>query len=325
MAEDYYKVLGVSRDASQADISRSYRGLARKLHPDLNPDDDKAKEKFQKVQAAFDVLHDPSKRELYDRYGSSFESMGGGGGRSSGGGFHPGAGGASFEDVDLSQFFGERYGGRGGGSGGGFADFFSQFRNVGGGDPRNQGPGVPSRGADLASKVSIPFVTSVNGGEVQLSIRRASGKSETISVKIPPGIEDGKKIRLRGQGEAPPPGGTPGDLLITVQVEPHEAFERRGNQLYLSLPVTLAEAVLGAKVDVPTPRGTVSLRIAPGTSSGTKLRIKGHGVTTGKGAAGDLFAVVQIVLPEKLSDEDRAAVEAMAARNPFNPRTELRW
>lgn len=321
MAEDYYQILGVKRDASAADIQKAYRALARKYHPDLHPDDKTATKKFQEVQKAFDVLNDPSKRELYDRYGSSFESMAAGGGGPRGGpagGFQPGPGGA---DFDFGQFFGERYAGDPSGT---FSDIFGQFRRAGGG--RGPRP-APRRGADVAAEIEIPLPTAVLGGEVQLTVARADGHVETINVKIPVGIEDGKKIRLRGQGEAGD--GEPGDLLIKVHVLPHPFFQRRGDNLDVKVPVTLAEAALGAKVDVPTPKGTISLRVPPGTSSGTKLRVKGHGVTAKGRPAGDLFADIQIVIPKPLDQESQDLIRQLDERwskaGPADPRADLHW
>ncbi len=326
MAEDYYKTLGVARDASPADIQKAYRKLARKHHPDLNPDDKTAKTKFQEVQRAFDVLNDPSKRELYDRYGSSFESMGAGGGPHGGGGRTTwGAGPSGGEEVDFSQLFGERFGSD---PSGGFGDIFNQFRRAGGRQKREAGPQSPRRGSDLATELEIPFTTAVLGGQAQISVQRQDGHMETLNVKIPPGIDEGKRIRLRGQGEAVA-GGTPGDILLTIHVAPHPWFTRHGKDLEVRLPVTLAEAALGSKVDVPTPRGTITLRIPPGTSSGKRLRIKGHGVAGRNGEAGDLFAEAQIVLPAKLDDEAVELVkkldEHVQAVQPQDPRHDLRW
>lgn len=328
MAEDYYKTLGVRRDASQAEIQDAYRELARKWHPDRNPDDKEAGRRFQEIQAAFDVLSDQKKRDLYDRYGSSFESMGAGGpgqGSTWRGTAEPGFG-FQGEGFDFSQFFGERFGAQPGGAGG-FGDFFSQFRQAGaGGATRRPGQRQPRRGGDLAHELTVPFATSVTGGKAQISVRRASGKTETITVNIPPGIEDGKKIRLRGQGEPGPRGGPAGDILLQIHVAPHDQFQRRGKHLLLKVPVTLAEAALGAKIDVPTPKGMVSLRIPPATSSGTKLRVKGHGVQFNDGSAGDLLAEIQIVLPTRLDDAARQAIEQMAAAgDQENPRAKLRW
>ncbi|MEE8450473.1 MAG: J domain-containing protein [Thermoguttaceae bacterium] len=331
MAEDYYAILGVRHDASQAEIQKAYRELARKSHPDLNPDDKEAKSRFQQIQVAFDVLNDPEKRELYDRYGSSFETMQGGGpqgGPSWGGGFGGGPGGAQFQEFDFSQIFG---GPGGGETGGGFGDIFSQFRR--GGSTSRSGASrsgasrsrSPRRGQDIGHELQIAFNTSITGGEVQITVQRQTGKTETISVKIPAGIEDGKKIRIRGQGEPPPGRGTPGDILLTIRVAPHPCFQRRGNHLHVKVPVTLAEAALGAKVDVPAPAGTVTLKIPEGTSSGAKLRVKGHGVRPKDGKAGDLLAEIQIVLPKKFNDDERALIEQLQQRHPLDPRADLKW
>jgi len=323
MAEDYYKTLGVSRNASSDEIQAAYRKLARKYHPDLNPDDASAKAKFQEVQKAFDVLNDASKREMYDRYGSSFENMGAGGGGAGGGPrtYRWSSGGEGVEDVDFSEFFGERFGG--GGGGGGFADIFSQFTRAGaGGGQRRR---APRRGADLQSELQVPFQTAVLGGEMQLSIDRGEGRVETISVRIPPGIEDGQKMRLRGQGEPAASGGQAGDILLTIHVASHPYYTRKGNNLYVKLPVRLDEALLGAKVDVPTPKGTVTLTVPPGTSGGARLRIKGHGIEPKSGPTGDLFAEVQIVVPDKLDEDTRKLAETLAKSHAEDPRRDLQW
>lgn len=324
MAEDYYKTLGVPRNASQAEIQKAYRELARKYHPDLHPDDKDAKRKFQQVQAAFDVLNDPEKREMYDRYGSSFQTFGrsgpGAGASWGGGPFGSSSGPFTAEDI-FAQFFGERFGQQGPED---LGDILRQFTAASSTRTRRRRPAA-GRGPDLRTEMQIPFQVAISGGEVQLTVARPSGRQEAIAVKIPAGIEDGRKMRLRGQGEPDPGGGPPGDLLLTVRVAAHPYFERRGRNLHLKLPVTMAEAALGAKVDVPTPKGTVALRIPPGTSSGTKLRIKGHGVQAADGAPGDLLAEVQIVLPPSLCEEDRAAIRQIERRNPQNPRAQLRW
>ena len=324
MTEDYYKTLGVRRDASQAEIQRAYRELARKHHPDMNPGDKTAEEKFQQVQAAFDVLNDPEKREQYDRYGSSFETMGAGGPRGGttwGAGPGAGFGGQAFEDIDFGQLFGEHLGA---GSGVDPGDVFSQFRRSAG-RTRKRPAGTPRRGADVHHQLQIPFVTSVNGGKAQLDVHRPANKVETITVRIPAGIEDGKKILLRGQGQPAPRGGTPGDILLTIHVSAHPCFQRQGNHLHVKVPVTLSEAALGSKIDVPTPQGTVSLRIPAGTSGGTKLRIKGHGVAPKDGPPGDLLAEVQIVLPKELDDASREVFRRLDQNYSENPRANLRW
>lgn len=316
MDEDYYKVLGISRSASETEIQKAYRKLAREYHPDLNPDDKGAKSRFQAVQRAFDVLSDPNKRELYDRYGSSFESIGAG--NQGGPQWHTtGRPGAGFEEVDINELLGGRFGD----GGGGFSDLFKQF--TGG---RSQ-PNRPSRsrGQDVKHELAVPLKVAVTGGEAQLRVQRANGKAETISVKIPPGIADGNKIRLRGQGEQGGMHKRPGDLLITVRVTPHPCFEQRGNHLEIRVPVTLSEAMLGAMVDIPTPGGTISLKVPPGSSGGTRLRVKGHGVKSTSGEVGDLFAVLQVVLPEEITDEEREWAKNLAAKYPADPRAELEW
>jgi DnaJ-class molecular chaperone len=327
MAEDYYKTLGVAKNASQADIQKAYRTLARKYHPDMNPDDKSAKKKFQQVQAAFDVLNNPEKREMYDRYGSSFETMGanGPGGRPQGQqawSWGPGAGQGGFspEDVDFSQIFGERFGQEGTG---GFADLFNQFRRSGG--KTRKTAGAPRRGGDILHELQIPFTTAISGGEVQLTVERPNGKTETIAVKIPAGIDEGKKIRIRGQGQPAGRGGTPGDIIITIHVAPHSYFQRRDNHLVVRVPVTLGEAAAGAKVDIPTPKGTVTLHVPAGTSSGAKLRVKGHGIAPKNGTPGDLLAEIQIMLPKSMSEADRHAIHEIDGHYTQNPRKDLRW
>lgn len=313
MEEDYYAILGINRNASLSDIQKAYRDLARKYHPDRNPNDKTAAEKFKKVQQAFEVLSDPKKRELYDRYGSAFEQAAGPGA----GGWRAGRGPAEFEDIDLSQLFGERFGPE---MGGGFADMFRQF---GGAGPRTRVRRAV-RGADLVTEMTIPLRLAVEGGRRTITLQR-DGATEQVEVKIPAGIDDGKKIRLRGQGAPGSHGGPAGDLLITVRVEPHPYFQRRGPTLIVRVPVTLYEAAAGAQVDVPTPKGTIALRIPPGTSSGQRLRVRGFGVPAPGGEAGDLLAEVQIVLPPGLS---RSAIEKLREidqEHPMQPRSDLRW
>ncbi|HVC99211.1 MAG TPA: J domain-containing protein [Pirellulales bacterium] len=316
MAEDYYQTLGVSREASAAEIEKAYSKLARKYHPDVNPDDKTAKTKFQAVQAAYDVLKDAHKRELYDRYGSAFEGAGGGPqpGRRAGRGTGP-------EEFDFTQFFGERFGPD---ASGGFADMFNQYRRTRPAGPGRRGRAGRPQPPQAEHEVQIPFTLAVLGGETHLELRHTSGKQETIAVKVPTGIEDGKKIRLRGQGESLD-GGPPGDLLILVRVGPHPSFTRRGDHLHLRVPVTLREAAEGGKVDVPTPRGTVTLRVPPGTSSGAKLRIKGHGVARPGKPAGDLIADIQIVLPQQLDAKSLELIKQFDERQPLDPRRDLKW
>ena len=325
MADDHYETLGVSRTASAEDIRKAYRELARKYHPDLHPDDDAAKEKFKKVQNAFDVLNDSSKREMYDRYGSSFEGVGPGGqqGGWGGGPFGGGGGGCGFPgggEIDLESLFG------GAGGGGGFEQIFGRAASGRSGRGRRRYAQVP--GQDIEARIDIPFQLAIDGGKTDLRVDRGSGKSETITVTIPQGVPDGARMRLRGQGLSGTGGGPAGDLLLAVHVEPHSFFQRTGDTLELTLPITLAEAVRGAKVDVPTPWGTIALRIPPRTSSGRKLRATGMGVRHANGSKGDLIAEVQITLPE---EADAAALEKLLAAaeaaeaGGANPRASLAW
>ncbi len=312
MAQDYYKVLEVSRTASADEIQKSYRKLARKYHPDLNPDDKAAQNKFKEIQQAYDTLNDPEKRKLYDQFGDQYEQVAAG--RAAGGG---GAG-FGFEDIfqggapEGFQF------------GGDLGDLFKQFaggQGAGRGRGRARGP-VP--GSDLSAELTVPFNTAVLGGQATINVHR-SGKHDNLQVKIPAGVESGKKIRLRGQGEPSPNGGPAGDLLITITVANHPYFKRVGQNLELRLPVTLGEAAIGAKVDLPTPGGTMSLTIPAGSSSGKRLRVKGQGVRDSKGGAGDLYVELQIKLPEQLDDESRQAIERIERLYSEAPRAGLIW
>lgn len=316
MAQDHYETLGVGRTATADEIQKAYRRLARKYHPDKNPDDASAKKKFQEVQAAFDVLNDAEKRKLYDKFGGNYEAFAGGpsGGPSEKWTYSTGP---QTYPFDVNDLFGSAEGGRGGG----FADLFKQFARgaAAGRSSRSQ------RGADLKHDLTVPFATAVLGGEAALSVHRQGGKQETIHLKIPVGIDDGQKIRLRGQGNPGAGDGPAGDILVTIRVSAHPFFKRSGNRLDVRVPVTLAEAAQGAKIDVPSPQGMIALSIPPGTSSGKRLRIKGHGVRRPNQPAGDLFAEVQIVLPDGLTEQERQQLADVSTRHPQNPRAELRW
>ncbi len=320
MTNDYYATLDLDRSASQEEIQKAYRSLVRKYHPDLNRDDASAKKKFQEVQAAFDVLSDSEKRKLYDQYGNNFEAMHGGG---EGPQTWPPSGGGQPFPFDLGELLGRGGPGMGGGTGapGGFADL---FKNMGRG--AGQPGGAPIQpGADIRHEITVPFNTAVLGGEAVLTLQRANGKQETIHLKIPAGIEHGKKIRLRGQGESAGYAAPPGDLLVTVLVSPHPYFQRHGKRLNLRLPITLAEAIHGAKIEVPSPQGTITLTIPPCTSSGKRLRIQGHGVRPKGKPPGDLFAEVLIVLPDQMTEEERKELAPITEKTTQNPRAELRW
>ncbi len=299
MANDYYKVLDVERTASSEEISKAYRKLARKFHPDHNPDDKNAKKRFQEVQQAYDCLNDSEKRKMYDQFGPDYEKFGNknpfAGGQARGGS----AGGAGFDFGDIF--------GRGGAGSVDLGDIFSQF---GGGSSPTRGRRAPQpRGADIAAEISVPLRTIILGGETRIQLDR-DGKRDAITVKIPAGIEPGKKIRLRGQGQ-PSEVGKPGDLILKVNLEPHPFFKIAGNNLELRLPISIPEAIQGARIDVPTPAGTVTLTIPPMSNSGKKLRIKGQGLKGSDGIVGDLLVELMIRLPEHIPEESSEGIKQL--------------
>ncbi|KTR81700.1 DnaJ C-terminal domain-containing protein [Leucobacter chromiiresistens] len=303
--KDFYQLLGVSKDVGDAELKKTYRKLARKYHPDSNPGDTVAEAKFKEISEAYSVLSDPEQRAEYDQ----IRAMGAGGARFTAGG----GGGQGFEDV-----FGGMFGGGGRNThfqtGGpqGFEDIFGGM--FGGGAPQG-----PQRGRDIQATTTLDFETAVQGKTVTLQASTGS-----VKVKIPAGVADGQKIKVRGKGEPSPTGGPAGDIILTVSVRKHPVFEREGQNLRLKLPVTFSEAALGATVEVPTLGGApVKLKVQPGTPSGRVLRVKGRGVSSSKGT-GDLLAEVQIVVPSHLSPEATEALEAFRAVEPQeNPRVDL--
>lgn len=310
LEKDFYAMLGVSKTADGTEIKKAYRKLARKLHPDHNPGNAKAESKFKEVGEAYAVLSDPKQRQQYDQ----LRAMGGGARFSAG----PGGGASGgFEDM-----FGGMFGG-GAGQGSGRARYSQQggagFEDVLGGLFGGGGFRSPRPGADLGAITKLPFRQAVEGSTVTLGV-----EGRTVTARIPPGVHDGQKIRLRGKGRPGDQGGPAGDLVVTVRVSPHPVFTLDGNDLRLNLPVSFDEAALGATVAVPTFDGeTVRLRVPEGTPSGRVLRIRGKGVTTPKGV-GDLLVAVQVVVPQKLTGAAREAVEAFAAATSGeNPRAEL--
>lgn len=331
MAEDLYQTLGVSREADKTELQKAYRKLARKYHPDMNPDDKAAQEKFKRVQEAYEVLSDEQKRAAYDRYGSDFEKIRGG--QRPG----PGAGGPSFDGLDMEQIFGAAGRGGGGGAGfeNGFNDFFEQILGGGGspmggrGGGRRPQPGPPPRGQNIRYELSVSFEKAILGGKAEF-YPTGTGKSEKLSVTIPAGVEDGAKIRLRGQGQQVA-GGESGDLILIIQIDEHPHFKRSGRNLELALPISIGEAAMGGKVDVPTPKGTVTLSIPPGSRSGKRLRLKGQGIPFKKKGssdeieASDLIAELQIQLPETLSDRGKELIEEFEAEQDYQPRAELKF
>jgi molecular chaperone DnaJ len=304
--KDFYAILGVSKDVSDADLKKTYRKLARQHHPDSNAGDAQAEARFKEISEAYSVLSDAGMRAEYDQ----MRAMG------SGARFTAGGGAQGFDDIfrgfgrgaqrnqsDFDDILGGLFGGgRFGQPSGGFGGF-----------------GGPSKGGDITANTTLDFLTAIRGDTVGLQMQ----DGREVKVKIPAGVADGQKIRLKGKGQPSIDGGEAGDLVITVAVRPHPVFERDGLNLRVDVPVTFAEAALGATIEVPTLEGdAVRLKVAPGTPSGRVLRVKGRGVTTAKGT-GDLLAEVVIAVPSNLSAPAAAAVEELAKAMPENPRDEL--
>ncbi len=307
---DLYAVLGVSKTATQDEIKKAYRKLTRKYHPDVNPDNPSAEAKFKEVQNAFDVLSEPEKRKQYDTFG---RTMPGGGFPGGGQQFNWGQGGQA-GPIDLSSLFGGQVD---------FADLFGG----GGGGPGRSTSGRPRRGRagqDVQLEVDIPFRIAVEGGSYELQFERA-GQHERLMVKIPAGVDTGSVVRLGGQGEPGQGGGPPGDLLVKMNVAPDPVFRRDGQNLLIDLPLTISEAVLGTKVEVPTiHEGMVKLTVPPGTSSGAKLRLRGKGVPDRQtGNRGDQHVVIKIVVPKKIDAAAEKALQQFDSLTPLNPRQGL--
>ncbi|GAA1822939.1 DnaJ C-terminal domain-containing protein [Nesterenkonia flava] len=296
--KDFYQVLGVSKDANAEEIKKAYRKLARQYHPDKNPGDEAAEQKFKDISEAHSVLSDPEQREQYD----AIRAMGSGARFSAGG---PGSGGG-FEDLFGGLFNRGAPGTAGGRFGGGGPDFSDVFGGMGDRFGSRFG-GPPAKGADRTAKTTISFRGAVRGTTVKL--REANGS--VIDVRIPAGVKDGQKVRVKGKGQQGP--GGPGDLLVEVAVTPHSFYEREGDNIRIHLPVSFDEAVLGATVEVPTIHGEkVRIKVPAGTSSGRTLRLKGHGIRR-KSAQGDMLVVVDVVVPKDLTEEALEAVRAYAA------------
>jgi len=287
--KDFYQVLGVAKDASAADIKKAYRKLAKDLHPDRNPGDAAAESRFKDVGEAYAILSDPEQRQQYD----AVRAMGSGGARFQA----PGRGDAGFEDV-FGGVFGQG-GARSGG--GGFEDILS---NLFGGGSYQRGP---VKGADLAAAAEVPFRDAAHGSQISLTI-----ENRQVQARLPAGVADGQRIRLRGKGRPSPNGGPAGDLILTVHVAKHPVFSIDGKNLRVTVPVSFDEAVLGATVDVPTLDGSrVKVKVPAGTQGGTTLRVKGHGITV-KDSRGDLLARIEIQVPHGLSKAAKEALQSFA-------------
>jgi molecular chaperone DnaJ len=365
--QDYYELLGVPRKTAQKDLRQAYRKLARKYHPDLNPGDKSAEEKFKQIQEAYDVLSDSKKRQAYDQFGFDAERRGA-------------APPEDYADAGV-EFGGFDFGGSGGTS---FRDLFSQFFH-GGGAAAGRGP-MQEPGADLEYQISIGFWEAVRGTVKKLTIAhlencgtcggsgtsgapqacsacggtgqvaQTSGKmrfkvtctrcggagrvgipcpscsgegrvrrSETIDVRIPAGMQTGSRVRVAGRGNAGTHGAPPGDLYIITKVEPHPYFERRGDDLYTVVPISVSEAALGAKIEVPTLDGRAQLRVPPGTGSGQKLRLREKGVPSARaqGTRGDLYVELQVVVPKPVDERVRNLLKELQKLEPEDPRRDL--
>ncbi|MFC7847489.1 DnaJ C-terminal domain-containing protein [Arthrobacter sp. NPDC057388] len=300
--KDFYKILGLAKDASDADIKKAYRKLARQYHPDTNSGDSAAEKKFKDISEAYSVLSDPDERQQYD----AIRAMGGGAR------FAPhGAG--STANGGFEDLFGGLFTGGGGRHSGGFStaggvppEFADLFGGGFGGGPAGY-QRAPQKGADRTASTSISFAGSIRG--TTIGLREPDG--EVIDVRVPAGIKDGQKVRVRGKGQYGPAGN--GDLLVTVNVKPHDFYTRDGDNLRIHVPVSFPEAALGADIEVPTIDGEhVRVRVPAGTPSGRTLRVKGRGVKTSKGT-GDLLVTIDVAVPQNLSKEAEEAVKAFAA------------
>lgn len=304
MAADFYKELGVSRTASDAEIKKAYRKLASQLHPDKNPGDKKTETRFKAVNTAYQALSDKEKRKLYDEFGEEalregFNADAARTYRSGGspGGFGRRRGGSGAVNVE-DLFSG------GGEAPGGIGDLFGDLFSRGGG---RRGPSPGMKGSDIASEVSVDFISALRGAELKL---RLQDGGDEITVRVPPGAGDGDKVRIAGQGAPGAYGGPPGDLILNIRVAKHPHFERLGLDLYLDLPITVGEAYRGAKVRVPTPDGAITLTVPKHAQSGQIARLKSRGVKR-KTETGDLYIRFQIKLPVSESEEIDAAVSTL--------------
>lgn len=345
---DYYEVLGVNRGASEEEIKKAYRKLARKFHPDLNPGDKVAEDQFKQLQAAYDVLSNAEDRKLYDEYGENWRAVKSGAGapppgwdqRSArGGGPRPGAtgqggpgGGFDFSDFD--------FGGFGAGGGGGYDIFEEMFGRAGSGREARRG-----RGRDVEAELELSLEEAHRGGRRTLQMQAAeicptckgSGVNDgkvcetcggagqilrprTIEVNIPVGVRAGSTIRLAGQGGAGSNGSDPGDLYLHIRLRPHPLFRVKGDDLEIELSIAPWEAALGAKVAAPTIDGKVELTVPPGTNTGQRLRLRGQGLNKRKGGRGDEYVRMKIVVPKELSDEERRLYEELQRITRFDPR-----
>lgn len=317
--EDFYSVLGVPRDADASTIKKAYRKLARDLHPDKNPGNKTAETKFKAVNRAYEALGDEKKRKLYDEFGEDALREGfdaekaraykewqgrAGGGRNGYTSVNFGGGGGP---VNLEDLFG-------GGFGGGGADIGDLFGRA----RRQRGP---IKGQDYEQELTIDFDSAVRGTTLQM---RTPGATEATTVRIPPGADEGSRVRIPGHGGPSPNGGPPGDLVLVLHVRPHELFERDGDDLHLEVPITVSEAIKGAKVKIPTFDGPVAIKVPEGTQSGTKLRVRGKGIARKGKDPGDLYVRFMIHVPTSIGPEIARLADELAKHEKDDVRAKLK-
>jgi curved DNA-binding protein len=305
--KDYYSTLGVKRSASGDEIQKAYRKLARKFHPDVNSSPE-AEQRFKEINESYEVLKDPEKRSVYDRYGANWKNFKNGGG---------GSGFSGFDGFNMNFDFGG-----GGGGGSGFSSFFDMLFNQGGGRHGGGSPfgGAGFRGADQEMRLALTLEEAAKGGEREITYRDSQGgHSRSVTVNLPAGVKDGQKIRLSGRGGAGA-GGAAGDLYLKVELRPHERFRIEDRDLHTHLPVTPWDAALGAEVAVKTLDGSVKVRVPPGSSTGRKIRLRGKGFPNPRGAAGDLYAEIRVMVPSELDPEEQKLFEELSRISKFRAR-----
>ena len=317
MAKDLYQTLEVPRSASQQEIRRAFRKKARKHHPDMNPGDRGAEERFKEINAAYEVLSDPEKRKVYDELGEEAEKIGYDPAKAkeyrawkeSAGRPRPGrAQPPGFEEGPIGFDFGDIFG-----------DVFGGFRD-------RAAPDRPMRGDDVGAEIMIPFIEAIKGGQRELHLRKPDGGEVSITVTIPPGIRDGQKIRITGHGAPGKNGGPAGSLYLSVHVAPHPIFRRVGDDIELDLPVKISEAMFGAEIEIPTIDGPVKLKVPPRSQTLSRLRLRGKGVRRKNARPGDLYARIVVRVPDASRDPAAAgkAGATLDALYPDDMRAELK-